>query len=511
MKPEKSDKKTTPKRLRKVLPPLTLLFIITALLSSDYKQMSHDLWEPLNRVNRSSRDAASAAAIEKKVENITEVFRKTLPFNPPKGFAIMPRLEYLSPLDLQGNTRSPEPVHFRVAFRMPPQSKDIVAGVNVWINDPYNLLGKPVLSDSEGDIFLLPPEAGNMGGQKIISRMAHPPGYDNEYPCSSIFPIWSDNQEPFLRSVVRPSFGLAEETVTTLYTAGNRRFWKPVSQERWINAMISRAEMTVNEVAAGVDAADELNIAEEQINRMKEYLRRMKEMVTEENIIKRYSELKEGLIPQYEMMKQSHPELAEEYYREMIGGIEESMETELSQAGKGQKEIEEMEQKLMSALMQREDVWQQMKSAIDRGNWDKIDELADEHKLDNLKLIADAGRSIERLHAELAGLSPAERRAPAYGFLMPDDHPVGTQRQVVAMVFNAERASGLLAANAKGSRAIVSIEPEFFNFADTDAPIRLMALEYWGRNTTRYDNNTRNLLDDIWQHLNWQKLRTMVR
>jgi hypothetical protein len=516
MKPESTDKKTRLKELRKALPPLTMLLIITALLlsgydGSGYRHKSSDLWEPLNRVNRSSRDAAGAAAIERKVENIMEVFRKALPFNPPKGFAVVPRVQYLSPLNLPGNTHSPEPVHFRVAVRMPPQSKDIVAGVNVWINDPHNLLGEPVLSDSEGDIFLLPPEVGSMGGQKIVSRMAHPPGYDNEYPCSSIFPFWSDDQEPFLRSVVRPSFGLAKTTVTTIYTAGGRPFWKPVSQERWINAMIAKAEMTVNEITAGVEAADELNITEEQMNRMKIYLTQMKEMVTEENIIKRYGELKEGFMPYYEMMKQSHPDAAEEFYQKSVGGLEEMMELELSQADERRKEIEEMEQKLMSALMQREEVWQQMKSAIDRGDWEKIDELAGEHKLDNLRLVADAGRSVGRLRAELAGLSPAERRAPAYGFLMPDDHPLGTQRQVVAMVFNAERASGLVPAGAKGARAIVGIDPDFFNFSDNGAPIRMMAVEYWGRNTVMYDDNRRNLLDDIWEHLDWQGLRAMVR
>ena len=516
MKPENTDKKTRLKGLRKVLPLLTILLIITALLWSGYsgsgdKLDSSDLWEPLNRVNRSSRNAADAAAIERKVENITEVFRKALPFNPPKGFAVMPRVQYLSPLYLPGNTHTPEPVHFRVAIRMPPQSRDILAGVNVWINDPYNLLGEPLLSDSQGDIFLLPPEVGSMGGQKIVSRMAHPPGYDNEYPCRSIFPLWSSDQEPFLRSVVRPSFGLAKGTVTTFSTIGNQPFWRPVSQERWINAMIARAEMTVNEISAGVDAAEELNITEEQLNRMKVYLSRMKEMVTEENIIRRYRELKATMMPQYEMVKQSNPAAAEEFYQKSIVGLEDMMELELSQVDERRKEIEEMERKLMTALVQREEVWQQMKTAIDRGDWDKIDELADEHKLDNIRLIADAGRSVGRLRVELAGLSKAERSAPAYGFLIPEDHPVGTHRQVVAMVFNAERASGLVAAGAKGARAIVSIDPEFFDFADTGAPIRLMAVEYWGSNTTTYDNNRRNLLDDIWHNLDWQELRAMVR
>jgi len=275
--------------------------------------------------------------------------------------------------------------------------------------------------------------------------------------------------------------------------------------------MIDRAEMTVNDILAGADAAEELNITEQQLNQMKVYLTRMKEMYIEDNIIKRYRELREGLMPMYEMMKQSNPAVAEEFYRESILGLEEIMELELSQAGEKRKEVEEMERKLMTALVQREEVWQQMGAAIERGDWDMIENLGETHKLDNLKLIADAGRSVGRLRAELAGMSSAQRRAPAYGFLIPEDHPLGTHRQVVAMVFEAERASGLVQGNAKGARAIVSIDTEFFNFSDKGEPIKMMAVEYWGRNTTTYDNNRRNLLNDIWQHLDWQGLRSMVR
>ncbi len=516
MKPEYTDNKLRLKVLRRPLSLLAILLIIKALIMSGYsgsgvKPDSRDHWEPLNIVNRSSREAASSATIERKVENITRVFQKALPFNPPKGFAVMPRVEYLKPLSLSGNSHAPEPVHFRVAIRMPPQSKDIVAGVNVWLNDPYNLLGESLLSDSQGDMFLLPPEAGSMAGQKIVSRMAHPPGYDNEYPCRSIYPLWSPDQEPFLRSVVRPSFGLAKGTVTTFFTTGNQPFWMPVSQERWINAMIAKAEITVKEISAGIDAAEELNITGQQLDQMKVYLTRIKEMYIEENIIKKYRESRAGMMPLYEMMKQNNPEQAEEFYRQSIEGMEKIMDLELSQAGERRKEIEEKEQKLMMALIQRDEVWQQMGSAIEKGDWDMIENLGEIHNLDNLKLIADAGRSIGRLRAELAGLSLAERRAPAYGFLIPENHPVGTHRQVVATVFTAERASGLAAPGTKGARAIVSISPEFFDFADTDAPIRLMAVEYWGRNTTTYDNNRRNLLDDIWEHLDWQGLRAMVR
>ncbi len=500
-----------------------LLLIMLALLLGGYSGSGKgsrgsgnifsgsDLWEPLNRSNRSVRDAAGRAAIERKAESILDVFRQALPFNPPKGFAVMPRMEYLKPLSFPGNAHTPEPVHLRVAVRMPPASADIVAGVNVWINDPANLLGESLLSDSQGAMFLLPPEVGRMGGQKIVSRMAHPPGYDNEYPCTSIFPLWSPDQEPFLRSVVRPSFGLAKATVTTYFTAGDRPFWEPVSQERWIHAMIAQAEKTVGDIRAGVDAADELNITQQQIDQMKAYLSQLRESANEENIRKRYIDVRERLMPLYEMMKQNNPAEAEAFYQQSIVGLEQAMDAELSQAGERQKEVEEMEQKLVSALMQREEVWQQMKAAVETGNWDRIDELSDENNLDHLKLIADAGRMAGRLRAELAGMSPAERRAPAYGFEIPEDHPVGPHRQVVAMVFHAERPSGLVPANAKGARAIVSIDPGFFDFSDADAPIRLMAVEYWGRNDLAYDNNRRNLLEDIWQYLDWQALQGMMR
>lgn len=516
MKTDNTDRFDRFKGLKKLLFTATILFIVIVLLSgtysdSRYKAGGSDLWEPLSKVNRSSRDAAGASAIDRKVENIMDIFRKSLPFNPPKGFAVMPRLQYLNPIVLPGNTHTPEPVHLRIALRMPPQSNDIVAGVNVWINDPYNLLGEPLLSDHAGDLFLLPPEVGTKAGEKIISRMAHPPGYDNEYPCRSIFPLWSDEQEPFLRSVVRPSFGLAKATVTTVYTNNNRPFWEPVSQERWINAMIAAAEKEIGDITSGISAAEELNLTEQQTTQLKRNIDQMRQAYSEENIIQNYRGAIARLKPGIEMLRQTDPAQAEELYSTTIAGMEKAMEEALIQADKMRKQIDDMEEQLLSAIARREGVWQQMEAAIEQNNWDAIDKMGSEHNLSNLKLVADAGRSTGRLRAELAAMSAAQRRAPAYGFLLPDEHPLGTQRQVVATVFEAERASGLLPANAKGARAIVTINPEFFNFSDNGAPIKLMAVEYWGRNTVTYDNNRRNLPDDIWQYLDWQGLKAMVR
>ncbi len=472
---------------------------------------SDAIWEPLTKSTNSTRDHAAITVVDKKVEDVLAVFRRSLPFNPPKGFAVVPRLEYLKPITLPGNTYSPEPFHIRLGVRMPPHKNNIVAGLNVWINDPYNILGEPLLSDNEGELFLLPPEIGTMAGEKIISRMAHPPGYENEYPSGSMFPLWAENQEPFLRAVVRPSFGLAKATVTTVYTANNSPFWKPVSQERWINAMIAAAERVIGDITSGISAADEFNLTEQQANELKNRIERMRQAYSDEAIINNYSDAIARLMPVMEMLKTTQPDLADEAYESTIGGLENAMEEALIHAVEIRKEINKMEEQLLGALIQREGVWKQIETAINQGDWDAIESIGSEHNLGNMKLIADAGRSIGRLRAELAAMSPAQRRAPAYGFLLPEQHPLGTHRQVVAMEFIAERASGLVSANEHGARAIVSINPDFFNFSDSEAPIKLMAVEYWGRSTLTYDNNRRNLLDDIWQFTDWQMLKSMVR
>lgn len=178
----------------------------------------------------------------------------------------------------------------------------------------------------------------------------------------------------------------------------------------------------------------------------------------------------------YHMMKQQNADMAEEYYQQSIVGIRKQMEKELAGTDERRKELEDWEQKLMAALIQREQIWQAMRDAVENENWNKIDALAVEHNLDHLKLLADAGRSLERLRAELADLSSSAAREPAYGFLIPEDHHLGTHRQVVAMIFTAQRASGLVDAGTAGARAIVCLNPHFFNFSDEGAPIHLLAI-----------------------------------
>lgn len=490
---------------------LPAVIIVSGWTNYAYRNAGEAKWELLHRANRSTKSGDEAKRMEERVESIMKIFQKAQVFNPPKGFAVVPRVEYLRRISFPGHTHSPEPVHFRVAVRMPPESKDIVAGVNVWINEPYNLLGDPVLSDNEGEMFLLPPEVGRKEGEKIYSRSGHPPGYEESYPSKTIFPLWADNQEPFLRSVVRPTFGLSKQTVTTLYTLNERPFWKPVSQERWIKAMISRADKQLEEFKSGLDAAEKTELTQQQINQMRSYVQKMKDMWDENAIRERHDKMKEQLMPLYEMMKQRDPAEAEKFYQNSIVASEKQMEETIAQSATMQSEIAEMERKIFDGLLSRDAVWTETAASIKQGNWDKLEKLAGEYKLESLILLADAGRALQKMNAELASLTPAQRRASAYGFLIPEHHPLGPHRQVVAMTFTAERASGLVDAGAKGARAIVCPDPDFFNFSEKDAPIYLMAIEYWGSNRVTYDNGKRNLPDDIWRTLDWQALRAMVK
>lgn len=96
--------------------------------------------------------------------------------------------------------------------------------LTVRFNDPYPLLGEPVLTDEQGDIYLLPPQIPEKRGQALRSGDAHPPGYEERYPSLSFFPLWDTDVAPFLRSIVRPTFRLADRTLTTLFTSGDRSF-----------------------------------------------------------------------------------------------------------------------------------------------------------------------------------------------------------------------------------------------------------------------------------------------
>ena len=68
----------------------------------------------------------------------------------------------------------PEPLVLSLPMRFTGSGPYPSAGLNIWINEPFNLLGEPVLTDKTGDMFLLPPLIGKIGGQAAIASSDDP-------------------------------------------------------------------------------------------------------------------------------------------------------------------------------------------------------------------------------------------------------------------------------------------------------------------------------------------------
>jgi hypothetical protein len=483
-----------------------LLVAIIIFLTSGWSVK--ETWLPLRWTNKSKSDAGGGMVL--KVEEIMEIFQRAQPLNPPRGLGVHPRAMFLERLSLPGNMQGPEPVSLTMGFHIPAEMKAACAWINVWINDPISLLGDPVLVDGIGEIYMMPPLAGKKGSQTIFSRSAHPSGYKEEFPSGSQFPLWSIEQEPFLRSVVRPTFKLAQSTAITLFTSGNRPFWQPVSQERWIMAMIGKASNTLKEFQAGVDAAKKTEITSQQIEQMKNYLKKMRELHDEKKIIEDHNKLREEMMALVKYAESSNPADAEKYRAQLIDPLDKQLEMQLAAAPGQRAELQKYEDKLLQALVTREEIWTGADVAIKGGDWDKVESLGKEYELESLVELADAGRAIEKLQKELNGLTPAQRRAPAHGFELPPWHPFGPHKQVISMPFDAVRPSGLVDSKSEGARALVCLDPAFFTFVEKNAPIRLMAIEWRGSHEIRYGSSGRLLFDDMWNSVDWHALRAMV-
>jgi hypothetical protein len=465
-------------------------------------------WEPLRWSNKSSSSSGHAKIMVSKVEEIIKMFQKAAPLNSPKGFGIDPRGEFQKRFNLPNGKQGLEPVLLRLGVRIPATAKVYAAGTDIWINDPKSILGEPALTDAQGEIFVMPPKVGLLGGQTIYSRSAHPSGYEEKYPSKSFFPLWGHEVEPFLRSVVRPTFKLEKATVTTMFTAGGKPFWKPVSQERWIMAMIELAKRELADFDAGLQAAQKMEITSQQVTQMRDYLKKIRILFDEESIIERHNKSLEQSMSLYEMMKKMNPEEAQKFHQQTIGGAEKRLEEELEASAGKRVELDEYEKKLIQALVTREDAWTSAGTYIKNGDWNKLQELGKKYDIERLDLLADAGRAISKLQAELKSLSAAQRNAPAYGFELPPWHPVGPHKQVVAMPFDAKRPSGLVNPTTKGARALVCLDPDFFVLAEKNSSIRLLAVEWWGSHETRYHSG--KMLDDLWKNLDWRALEGMI-
>ncbi len=505
------------------LPLKALLLVLAALMLAGRFSVStpasRDGWQPLSWLDRGSVGPVQGhEELKLKMEDILEVFKNAGTLNPPVGVAISPRGDLFPPLSLPEDSEGPAVANLRLSMRFPYVSSDVTAGVRVRINDPYSLLGEPVLNDSKGGIYILPPLIEERGGQQLYCRSAHPVGYDQKFPSYSFFPLWGSEVEPFLRSVVRPTFGLAQPTVATIFTTGGHPFWEPVSRQRWILALKEKARGELENFLAGVNAARETEYTREQIEKMRSDFEKIQKVFDEEAIIARHQKTLEDAEKMFEMMKGFDPEEAEKRHREILESADENLEAQLEAAAELRPEFEEHQRNLIEALLTIDDIWNQADAAISGRNWDNLEKLGEELEVPHFLFLSDTGRKLEMLQAELNAMSASERRSPAYGFELPPWHPLGPHRHIVALDFHAERASGLVDPGTEGARSLLSINPAFFDSFTSPSSILLLSVEWWEETDARYRSeggmfyNERrvNMLDDLWSSLNWNAISSFV-
>ncbi len=460
--------------------------------------------------------------IKATLGEVLDVFRMAPPLNPPQGFDILPRVLISSREIFPDGGRGVVLSRITMSMWFPQYQPRLpaTARVSVWMNDPESFLGDPLLADPMGSIYLLPPVVGQSRGGDMFSRGAHPPGYEEAYPSYSMFPLWGFDVEPFLRSVVRPSFGLGiNEGVATVLTRDGNPFWVPVSQERWIRALQDYARMEIKDVQLGFEALEETELTEFQIKQTRDYMARLQKAFSEEEIIRNHEEMLSDSIKMYEYYKTINVEVAQDFYETMIEDADRRLEENLEIAVDLRQEFAQLEEQILYALMSRQEVMSEMNALIGTKDWDGLEELGKELDLSQLIFLAYAGRAIDGLEAELAGLSPAERSAPAYGFELPPWHPFGPHRQVVAMPFDAARISGLVSPDSEGARALVAIDPSFFNPLLPPTDIQLMVVGWWEETHPRYYSPTGSayneirvqLLERLWNSLDWRSLSLFLK
>jgi hypothetical protein len=474
-----------------------------------------DVWRAVRWTNKSS-SPAYGKRMTSKSEQLMSVFQKARPLNPPRGLSVSPSCRFV-PVNLSPG-RSSEGLLLDIAMRFPSNDAFPTAGVRVWVNEPYNLLGEPVLSDDSGDIFLLPPVIGEHRGHLLYSRAGHPPGSEEAFPGSKLFPLWGEEQEPFLRSVIRPTFGLYSASATTIFTPQMKPFWKPVSQERWIMAMIARARSELDVITKGLEAAGGTNITRQQMDYMRSHMAKLRELFDEKAVIERHELSLKQAKEMHAMLVRMNPEEADKYYKNTMDGADQRLEEALAAAAEQRVEIEKYEQQLLEASLSMDDFWETLNTAMKRGDWNGLEKLGKEMKMDKLVFLADAGRAVDKLRQELTGLSPSQRRAPAYGFEIPEWHPLGPHRHVVALPFEAIRPSGLVDRGSKGARALVSVDDEFFLSLDKEPAVRLIAVEWWEEVDARfrskggmfYNERRVTMYEELWNSLDWRAIRAIL-
>lgn len=516
-----------------------LLFFISFTLLSYEEVKAEDVWQDLRIYNRGRTIFASdiEESIIEDLQDIFSVFQTTPHFNPPPPDVtqIRPDITLLTQPELfyeQGSL-----LRARLSLRMWFAGQGVPGAtgrVDISVNEPEALLGKPALIDDAGGLYILPPVIDKLESGPLYCKDAHPPGYEEEYPCRSFFPLWNPTVEPVLYSVVFPLFRLGRFAgVATELTANGPSFWEPVSQERWIKALQKYCQSELDFHLEAVKAEQEVGWTENQVEKMREETEKMRHWLSAEGTIKTNEALinsyedaigltehaleNPGLYQVDEEKKRMYKEQIEQYEHE-IDKLKASLEERIIANQESAEEWIEMMEAMTRAVILQKGLLEDIEELILEEKWDKMEKMAVKYEIEHLLLLAEAGKAIGSLETELQQMSAAERAAPAYGFDIPGFAP-GPLKHVVPISYEAERTSGLISPDKEGARAVVAIKPDFFNEKVAEDTIRLIVVEWWEKTASmfyspgasRYSEVRVNMRENLWQSLDWASLIQKIR
>jgi len=524
-----------------LVPFVLLLFFISFTLLIYEEVQAGDVWRDLRIDGRGITGFASDTeeSVIEDMQDIFSIFQATPHLNPPPADVtqIRPRIRINKRPELSYEQSSLLRAGLELRMWFAGQGVPGATGrVDVSVNKPEALLGKPALIDEKGGLYILPPVIAELVSGPLYSRQAHPPGYEEEYPSRSFFPLWNPTVEPVLHSVIYPLFRLGRFVgVATELTADESSFWQPVSQERWIRALqrYCQSELDFYLETMKAEREQEVGWTDKQVEKMRRETERMRHRFSAEGTI----EMNERMINSYEnaigLLEHAldNPglfQLDEERQRkskeqikqyelkidELHANLEEQI---IANQERAEEWIEYMEEMTRAVILQK-GLLEDIEELILQEKWDEMEQMAREFEIDHLLLLAEAGKAIGYLETELQQLPATERAAPAYGFDIPGFAP-GPLKHIVPLSYEAERPSGLVSPDKAGARAVVAIKCDFFDEKAAEDTIKLIVVEWWERTdamfyspgASRYSETRGNMRENLWQSLDWASLIQKIR
>ncbi len=517
-----------------------LLIFVNLFTLVNYEELkAEDIWRDLRIDGRgiTDFDADVEESIIEDLQDIFLIFQTTPHLNPPPSDVtqIHPRIRIRKQPEFfyeQGSLLRGD-LELRMWF-VGQGAPGHTGRVDISVNNPEALLGKPALIDEDGGLYILPPVIAELESGPLYCRQAHPPGYEEEYPCRSFFPLWNPTVEPVLYSVVFPLFSLARSVgVATELTAAESSFWEPVSQERWIRALQRYCQFELDLFLETMKVEQEQEWTEKQAERMRRETEEMRDRYSIEGTI----EMNEKLIKSYEdsiellehqldnpgffQVDEEQKRMIQENIKQFeheIDKLNAGLEEQIIANQENAEEWIEMMEAMTKAIILQKGLLEDIEKLIQKEKWDEMEEMAIEYEIDHLLLLAKAGKNIGYLETELQHLSAAERAAPAYGFDIPGFAP-GPLKHVVPLSYEAERPSGLVSPDKEEARAVVAIKPDFFDEIAAEDTVKLIVVEWWERTASmfyspgaRFYSEARvNMRENLWQSLDWESLIQKIR